>query len=223
MQITIPAKPEPVKIDTKKTALIVVDMQNGFCKKGGMIDVLKGMDEQKANRAIQTDKKVIDVCRRNGIPIIYLRMIYQPDLSNTGGPDSPNYWKESAAVAMRTRPEYKGKFLTDGTWDGDIAVELRPQPEDLVIDKCRFSGFRKTNLDSTLKGLGIKHLLFIGIATNVCVESTIRDAFFQDYFPLMISDACCTFGPDFLQKATEWNVTNLFGWVTTSEDLSSAF
>lgn len=91
-----------------------------------------------------------------------------------------------------------------------------------MVDKSRYSGFTNTELDVILRTYHIKYLLFLGVATNVCVESTIREAFFHDYFPIMVSDGCGNAGPDYTQKATIWNVSELFGWVTTSADLVKA-
>ncbi len=222
MEVVVTARPESISLDIERTALIVVDMQNAFCKKGGMVDVLKGLDDGQVERVIKTNEKVIKASRRQGIKVIYLRMSYRPDMANAGGPESPNYWKESGAVAMHEHPEWKNRFLTIGTWDWEIVDELKPQPEDIVVDKSRYSGFVNTELDAILRTHNIKHLLFLGFATNVCVESTLRDAFFHDYFPIIVSDGCGHAGPDYTQKATIWNVSELFGWVTTSDDLVKA-
>jgi ureidoacrylate peracid hydrolase len=222
MEKAIPARPEPVKLDIERTALIVVDMQNSFCKKGGMMDFFGKLDEVMAKRVIAIDKKVIDACRRTGIKIIYLRMTYGPDLVDAGGPESPNYWKQGGLVAMRKNPELKGKFLTSGTWDWEIVDELTPKSKDIIINKSRYSGFVNTELDAVLKKHTIKYIVFIGLFTNVCVESTLRDAFFHEYFPVLVSDACGNTGPAYVQKATVWNVTSVFGWVTTADDLIQA-
>jgi ureidoacrylate peracid hydrolase len=219
MEFVVPAEPEAVKIDTKKTAVIVVDMQNAFCSKGGMFDILWGLDEIKVGRVIKACKKVIEAARNLGIKIVYLRMAYRPDLTNAGGPESPNYWKESGLVAMRKHPEWKGKFITVGTWDWEIVNELKPELGDIVIDKNRYSGFPNTELNSILRTHNIKYLIFLGIATNVCVESTLRDAYFNEYFPILVSDGCGNSGPDYTQKATIWNVSAVFGWITTSSCL----
>jgi len=222
MEVVVSAKPEPIKLDIERTALIVVDMQNAFCKKGGMFDVMGMLDEAKAKRVIETDKKVIEAFRRRGIKIIYLRMAYRPGLSNAGGSESPHYWKEVGLVAMREHPEWKGRFLTIGTWDWEVIDELKPQPEEIAVDKNRYSGFANTELDVILKTQSIKYLVFIGIATNVCVESTLREAYFHEYFPIIVSDGCGNMGPDYTQEATIWNVSEVFGWVTTSDDLVKA-
>lgn len=219
MEIKIPAKPESVKLDTDRTALIVVDMQNSFCKKGGMMDFFGKLNEAMMNRVIAIDKKVIESCRRLDTKVIYLRMTYPPDLLDAGGPESPNYWKEGGLAAMRKNPELKGKFLTEGTWDWEIVDELIPQPEDIIINKSRYSGFVNTELDAVLKKHDIKYTLFSGVFTNICVESTIRDAFFHEYFPILVQDACGNLGPDYIQAATIWNVSSAFGWVITADDL----
>jgi ureidoacrylate peracid hydrolase len=222
MEVTVQTKPEPIKLDTNRTALIVVDMQNTFCKKGGLFDYLGQLDEMKVTRIIDRDKKIINVCRSRGIKIIYLRMGYKPDLSNAGGSESPNYYKELGVVAMRRHQELKGKFLIIGNWDWQIIDELKPQPGEIVINKDRYSGFVNTELDTTLRTNNIKYLLFIGIATNVCIDSTLRDSYFREYFPILISDGCGNVGPEFTQEATIWNVTEVFGWVTTCHNLVKA-
>jgi ureidoacrylate peracid hydrolase len=218
MELVVPAKPEAVKIDTERTAVIVIDMQNSFCKKGGVFDFAGLLDEAKVKRVIEVDRKVIRASRRKGIKIIYIRMGFRSDWSNSGGPQSPNYWKELGLVTMRNHPETKGRFLTVGGKDWEIIDELKPEPEDILVDKNRYSGFTNTELDIILRTNNIKHLVFLGIATNVCVESTLRDAFFHEYFPILVSDGCGNIGPDFTQEATVWNVSALFGWVTTSGD-----
>ena len=222
MEVVVPAKPEPVKLDIERTALIVVDMQNAFCKKGGLFDYLGVLDENRVNHVIARDMKIIEACRRKGIKIVYLRMGYRPDLSDAGGPESPNYHKELGLVAMREHPELKGKFLNVGTRNWEIIDELKPRQDDIVVNKHRYSGFTGTELDAVLAKYDIKHLLFIGLATNVCVESTLRDAYFHEYFPVLVSDACGNIGPGFTQEATVWNVTEVFGWATTCDDLVKA-
>ncbi len=219
MEVVLPARPEPIRLDIYRAALIVVDMQNSFCKKGGIFDYLGALDEIRVKQIIDRDKKVIEACRRKGIRVVYLRMGYRPDLSNAGGPESPNYYKELGVVAMREHPELKGRFLTVGTRDWEIIDELQPQPGDIVVDKHRYSGFVGTDLNTVLATYNIKYLLFIGLATNVCVESTLRDAYFHEYFPVLISDGCGNIGPEFTQAATVWNTTEVFGWVTACRDL----
>uniref|UniRef100_UPI0038B2AAF3 isochorismatase family protein n=3 Tax=Bacteria TaxID=2 RepID=UPI0038B2AAF3 len=85
--------------------------------------------------------------------------------------------KSNALKTMRKRPELQGQLLAKGTWDYAIVDELQPQPGDILVPKTRYSGFFNTNMDSVLRARGIRNLVFVGIATNVCVESSLRDAF----------------------------------------------
>jgi ureidoacrylate peracid hydrolase len=122
---------------------------------------------------------------------------------------------------MCSRPELKGKVLTEGTWDAEIVEALAPQPADLVITKTRYSGFAGTPLDSQLRMRSIQYLFFVGIATNVCVESTLRDAYFHDYWPILLRDAAMPAGPPAVHDATLFNVESFFGWTASSQDLIS--
>src|SRR2546426_9568826 len=212
------AKPEPVEIDFGQTAVIVVDMQNGFASRGGMLDIA-GVDISGAQAVVQSIRVLLAAARSANIPIVYLQMGFKPDLSNSGGPESPNWHKELALRLMNGRPELRGKLLIEGTWNFAVVDELTPQPEDLVIVKNRYSGFVRTALDSELRARGIRYLLFAGIATNVCVESTLRDAFFLDYWPILISDAAMAAGSTAMQDATLFNVESFFGWTVKNEEL----
>ena len=215
--VTFPTEPGPIDVDLQKAAVLVVDMQNAFASAGGMFD-LSGLDIRGAKPVIATQKEVLRVAREACLPVVYLVMGYDPDLTTSGGPDSPNWHKELALLLMRKRPELKGKVLTQGQWDWEVVDELRPQPGDLVVNKTRYSGFCGTPLDSLLRTRGIRTLFFSGIATNICVESTLRDAFFLDYWPVLLRDATLQAGPPVLQEATIRNVELALGWTLSSQE-----
>ena len=214
------AKPNPLEVDFKKSAIVVVDVQNAFASKGGMLDIAR-VDITDAPRVIRTIRSVLETARQNAVVAVYLRMAYKPDLSDSGGPNSPNFHKELAMTLMCSRPELKGKVLTEGTWDAEIVDELAPQPGDLVITKTRYSGFAGTPLDSQLRMRGIQYLFFAGIATNVCVESTLRDAYFHDYWPILLRDAAMPAGPPAAHDATVFNVESFFGWTMSTQEFAS--
>jgi len=216
--VTLNTKPEAIEIDLHRTAVIVVDMQNAFVSKGGMFDTF-GWDISAARGVIDNNKKIIVGLRKAGCKIVFLKMSYEPDYSNSGGTSSPNWHKELGLVMMRNNPKYWGKFVTEGSWDEEICPELEVHPGDIIVRKQRYSGFAGTNLDGILKTYNIKYCIYTGVATNVCVESTLRDGYFLDYWPILVSDAVDNAGPDITQQATLWNVETLFGWVITSEDL----
>lgn len=216
--VEVPAEPSPLSLDLDRTALIVVDMQNAFASPGGMLD-LAGIDVKPARDVIANARMVCEAARGSGVPVIYLTIGYPPDMSTAGGPDSPNPEKELALNLMRERPELLGQLLTFGTWDFQIIDELKPEDGETVIVKSRYSGFAGTNLDAVLRSRGIRNLLMLGIASNVCVESTLRDAYFLEYWPVMIADATMPAGSEEIQRATLYNVRTFFGWVTNSEEL----
>ena len=218
---TLNTKPEPVEIELAKSAVVVVDMQNAFASKGGMLDIA-GVNIARAACVVKTIATVLNAARASGIPVVHLQMGYKPDQSNNGGPNSPNWHKELAMTLMNRRPELKGKLLTEGTWDFDIVDELKPRANDLVVVKTRYSGFAGTSLDSMLRTRGIRYLFFAGIATNVCVESTLRDAYFLDYWPILLRDGAMPAGPPAAHDATVYNVEMFFGWTLKSDDFLAA-
>jgi ureidoacrylate peracid hydrolase len=219
--IRVPAEPEPIDLDLDQTALLVVDMQNAFASPGGMLE-LAGIDIRPARDAVANARLVCEAARAAAIPVVYLTIGWPADQSTAGGLESPNPRKELALRLMRERPELRGKLLTFGTWDFEIVEALAPGPSDTVIVKSRYSGFHGTSLDSLLRGRGVRNLLIAGIASNVCVESTIRDAYFLEYWPVMIADATMPAGTAEIHAATIYNVSTFFGWVTTAEHVATA-
>src|SRR3974390_490441 len=220
--LRLATRPEAIEVTLDKSAVIVVDMQNAFASRGGLLD-LAGIDISGAAQVVGTIRSVLDGARRAGVQVVYLQTGYKPDLSNGGGEASPNPRKETALCLMRARPELRGTLLVEGTWDFAIVDELKPQSGDLVILKTRYSGFAGTTLDSTLRVRDVRHLFFVGIATNVCVESTLRDAYFQEYWPVLVTDGTMQAGPPAAHQATIFNVESFFGWTLTAESLLGSF
>lgn len=219
--LSLPTRPESLEIDLAKTAVVVVDMQNAFASRGGLLD-LAGVDIAGADAVVRTIGGILSAARASGMPVVYLQTGYKPDLSNGGGPASPNPRKETALCLMRARPELRGQLLVEGTWDFQIVDALAPQPQDLVVLKTRYSGFAGTQLDSVLRVREIRNLIFVGIATNVCVESTLRDAYFHEYWPILVTDGAMQAGPPEAHAATIFNVESFFGWTLTSPGLIDA-
>jgi ureidoacrylate peracid hydrolase len=220
-RITIEAKPEPIQVDPLKAAVIVVDMQNAFAEKGGYFD-LAGFDISATRGIIAPCRRIIDAARDRGTKIIYFQMGFSQDLSDKGAPDSPSSIKSRVLARLREHPEWRDKLYIYGTWGAEIIEELRAQKQDIVVKKQKYDGFMGTNLDIILRTLGIHTLFFIGTATNICVESTLRHAFFLDYSSVLVSDAVSPLGPALTQEATVLNVESTFGWVTSSDKILEA-
>src|SRR5438477_4141940 len=226
--VTLNAKPEPIAINPARTAVIVVDMENDFVAKGGMFD-RAGADISGAQKAIAPTAKVLAAARQAGLKIIYLKMGYRPDLSDLGPNDSVNrirHLKFGVGQKIQAPDGCESRVLIRDTWDTDIVPELQPQPNDIVIYKTRFSGFYQTDLDATLKKLGIKHLIVTGVTTSICVESTVRDAMFRDYLCVLLQDCMSEpIGHDLPRtnhEASLLNAETLIGWISDSDQFIKA-
>jgi ureidoacrylate peracid hydrolase len=187
-------------IDPQKTALIVVDMQNGFCHlKGEMAQA--GFDISASSDIVPRVRRLVRLCRDAGAPVFWSRQEHFPgDETREGRRVATHLAKGKVRVAER------------GTWDSEILDELKEdvQPGDYVFTKHRMSCFFDTTLDTKLRMLGVTTLIISGVATNVCVESTIRDAYFRDYDIYVMEDCVGGYFED-LHKATLKNVEVYFG------------
>ncbi|KAF6667699.1 pyrimidine utilization protein B [Pantoea sp. EKM101V] len=212
-QVELPARPEPIAFPPAQSALIVVDMQNAYATEGGYLD-LAGFDVSATQPVIAKIHQAVTAARAAGVQIIWFQNGWDSDYVEAGDVGSPNFHKSNALKTMRKRPELQGTLLSKGGWDYALVDELVPQPGDIVLPKSRYSGFYNTPLDSMLRSRGIRHLIFTGIATNVCVESTLRDGFFLEYFGVVLEDATYQAGPPFAQQAALFNIETFFGWVS---------
>lgn len=211
--VTLPARPEPIVFPPAQTALIVVDMQNAYASPGGYLD-LAGFDVSATRPVIENIAIAVQAARAAGIQIIWFQNGWDDRYVEAGDAGSPNYHKSNALKTMRKQPQLQGKLLAKGGWDYALVEGLQPQPDDIVLPKPRYSGFYHTPLDGMLRSRGIRHLVFTGIATNVCVESTLRDGFFLEYFGIVLEDATLQAGPPFAQQAAIFNIETFFGWVS---------
>jgi ureidoacrylate peracid hydrolase len=217
----LPARPEPLHFKAEETAVIVIDMQNGYASAGGYVD-LAGFNIDGAKACIANISKTLHAARDAGIQVVYLQNGWDGDYIEAGTPLSPNYHKSNALKTMRARPELRGKLLARGTWDYEIVAELAPQPGDIRVHKPRYSAFFNSQLDTILRSRGIRNLIFVGIATNVCVESTLRDGFHLEYFGVILEDATHQLGPEFIQQASLYNIETFFGWVSNVDHFCRA-
>ncbi|EOC0010348.1 pyrimidine utilization protein B [Cronobacter turicensis] len=211
--VNLMARPEALTFAPEQSALIVVDMQNAYASQGGYLD-LAGFDVSTTAPVIENIKTAVAAAREAGMTIVWFQNGWDSDYLEAGGPGSPNFHKSNALKTMRRRPELHGKLLAKGGWDYQLVDELTPLPGDIVLPKPRYSGFFNTPLDSMLRARNIRHLVFTGIATNVCVESTLRDGFFLEYFGVVLEDATHQAGPPFAQQAALFNIETFFGWVS---------
>jgi ureidoacrylate peracid hydrolase len=217
------ARPEPITLDPSRTAVVVVDMQNDFGSKGGMFD-RAGIDIFGIQQAVGPTARVLAACRRANIRIVYLKMGYEPDLSDLGAPHSVNrvrHLRLGVGSEVTAPDGRESRILIRDTWNTDIVPELTPQPGDEVLYKTRFSGFFETDLDVRLEKWGVTHLVFTGCTTSICVDATVRDAMFRDYLCVLLADCMSEpIGsglPRTNHEASLLSAEVLLGWVSDSE------
>lgn len=214
----INAKPYEFEFDEKKTALMVIDMQRDFCEHGGFGEML-GNDISEVVNIIPTVKSVIDYCRDNNILIIYTREGHLPDLSDCPESKLRRSKKQGAGIGD-VGP--MGRIMVRGEKGNAILDELAPQDGDYEIDKCGKGSFYKTDLEKILRDNGIESLIFTGVTTHVCVQTTIREANDRGFECLMIEDACAAYDRnDHLASIKMINQQGaIFGWTTPAEELT---
>lgn len=219
--VTLAANPHAIEVDLAASALIVVDMQNAYAARGGYLD-LAGFDLSGVDAVVGTVVSMIEAARAAGLPVVFLQNGWDSGYVEAGGCLSVNRQKSNALRLMRERPDLHGKLLAKGGWDHALIDAIRPRESDIVLPKPRYSGFVGTPLDSMLRSRGVRYLLVCGVATNVCVETTIRDAFGLEYHPVLVREACLQAGPAFLQDATFYNIETFFGWTAAAADVAGA-
>lgn len=210
--ITVAAKPTPFSFDPAHTALVMIDMQRDFIEPGGFGATL-GNDVSLLEPVVPAAAALIDWCRKNGVLVIHTQECHQPDLS-----DCP------PAKRMRGKPSLRigdpgpmGRILILGEPGAGFVPELMPQAGDLVIAKPGKGAFYGTALGDELQQRGITHLIFGGVTTEVCVQTTMREANDRGYDCLLIEEATGSYFPEFKQSAIEMIRAQggIVGWTAT--------
>lgn len=220
-KLTLETNAGVIPFDPLHTAVIVVDMQNDFGSEGGMFD-RAGLDISGIRSCVAPTAKVLSLARAGGIKIVYLKMGFRPDLSDMGPSDAPNRVRHLNLFSVGQPATIRdgGRVLIQGDWGTQIVDELAPIAGDTIVEKHRFSGFFETKLDAILKSWSIRHLIFTGCTTSVCVESTMRDAFFRDYLSVLLADCASEplgdIAPRSNHDATLLIVEAMLGWVSDS-------
>ena len=220
------AEPKPLEIDLQRMAVMVIDIQNAFVKKGAFLDSMGAIDLSSTESIVENNRKLVNAARRKGSKVVYTVEAHPPGYLDYGGPDSDSvlWHKNPGAVAWREHPEMRDKMLIRDTWGAEIINELKPQEGDIVNLKHVYSAFFDTNLNAILKAHNLKYLLFTGVCSSTCVEASLRDAYSYGYFPILVSDAAFPPNPDAAKRheATIVTIKILYGWVTTTENVLKA-
>jgi ureidoacrylate peracid hydrolase len=191
-------------------ALLVIDMQNGFVSKGGSYDLM-GLNVSKYSDVVPSLKRLIAFCRRVKIPIFYSQAVREEsgiDLLTR----SHRILPKSREERIKRRP-----ICIRGSWDAEIVQELKPNFDDHVVIKRRDSVFQDTEVEVWLRSLGIDSIIFAGIDTSICVESSLRDAFNHGYDVVLISDATASNNLNHYNSTLD-NIRNYYGIVMNLEE-----
>jgi nicotinamidase-related amidase len=207
------AEPGPIDLDWSKTALVIIDMQRDFMEPGGFGETL-GNDVSQLARAVRPIAAVLGVARKAGILIVHTREGHLPDLS-----DAPPAKVERGTPSLRIGdPGPMGRILIRGEAGHDIIPELYPDDGEIVIDKPGKGAFYATELGDALQRRGIENLLVCGVTTEVCVNTTVREANDRGYRCVVLSDGCASYFPEFHEMGLKMTKAQggIFGWVTDS-------
>ena len=214
--VIVMAKPKPITIDLARTAMIVVDMQNDFCHADGWLASI-GVDVEPARAPIGPLNAFLPRLRAADVPIIWLNWGARPDRMNLSPALLHVYNGSGDGVGLGDfLPSTGSPVLIEGAWSAQIVDELHQEASDIHVLKHRMSGFWDTALDSILRNLDVKTLLFSGVNADQCVLHTLADANFLGYDTIMVEDCAATTSPEFCWQATLYNVKQIFGFVASS-------
>lgn len=222
VRLEIPAAPQNVVVDLLRTAIVVIDMQNDFCTPEGWVDHL-GVDVSPNRAPIGPLQALLPKLRQAGVPVVWVNWGNRPDLANMPPNQIHLYKPTGAGIGLGDPlPKHGAKVLEKDSWAAAVVDELKPLPGDIAVDKHRISGFWDTPLDSILRNMGTRTVLFAGVNIDQCVLHTLTDANFLGYGCILLEDCCATTSPDFCTEATVWNVKKCFGFVTDSKTIIEA-
>ena len=214
--LAIAAEPQNITVDAAKSALLIVDMQNDFCTKGGWLDS-RGIDVSPNRKPIQPLAALIEAFRASDIPVVWVNWGVRKDLLNISPSlrHAHNPRGDEPGIAQPV-PGTRSEVIRAGSWGAQVVDEINPGERDVQIIKHRFSAFWDTETDAVLRNMGIKTLFIGGVNMDQCVMTTLEDASFLGYDTVLIEDGTATTSPDFCVQAVLYNVKLLFGFVTRS-------
>jgi nicotinamidase-related amidase len=215
------AAPQDLVVDLARAALVVVDMQNDFCAKGGYLDH-RGVDYTQDRKPIEPIRGLAPVLRAAGVPIVWLNWGVRADLLNASPALLHAHAPDGRGPGLGETIPGGAPILREGSWGAAIVDELVPDDGDIRVTKYRYSGFWDTPLDTILRNLAVTTLFFAGVNADQCVMTTLQDAMFLGYDCVMVEDCVGTTSPAYCMEATLYNVKLLFGFVTGSQAIRAA-
>jgi nicotinamidase-related amidase len=213
------AEPEPIVLELDKTALVIIDMQRDFLLPGGFGETL-GNDVSLLASAVAPCRDVLDAARQQRLLVIHTREGHLPDLS-----DAPPAKLERGNPSLHIgAPGPMGRILIRGEPGHDIIPELYPIAGEVVIDKPGKGAFYQTDMELLLQDRGIDNLLVCGVTTEVCVNTSVREANDRGYRCVVLSDCCASYFPEFHAAGIAMIKAQggIFGWVSNARHVLAA-
>ncbi len=192
------------KVNPQLCAVLVIDMQNDFCSPGGFVDHL-GMDLSAIDGCVRSIQRLIHHARVAGIDVVHIRSHFDPQYM-------------LPPMIERLERKKSEPYCVSGTWGAEFVKDLEPIAGESVITKHRYSGFYATNLDITLRAKGIQTVILTGTATNNCVDGTGRDAFYNGYYAVMVSDATAA-SSEALHESALKTADHAYAVIATSDEI----
>jgi nicotinamidase-related amidase len=217
--VELPAAPYPFPFDAGRAALVIIDMQRDFLEPGGFGAAL-GNDVSRLKGVVAPTRRLLEAARAAGMFVVHTREGHPPDLG-----DLPPAKRRRGRGALRIGDKGPmGRILVQGEPGHDIIPELAPIPGEAVVDKPGKGAFYATNLDLILRNRGITQLVICGVTTEVCVNTTAREANDRGYECLVLSDCTGSYFPEFHEQALRMMQAQngVVGWVSPSHDLVAA-
>ena len=215
----MPAEPYDVEFDPATSALLIIDMQRDFVMPGGFGEAL-GNDVAQLWSTVDPIRRMLEISRRIGMLVVHTREGHRPDLSDC----PPSKLTRGRGAKRIGDPGPMGRILIRGEPGHDIIPELYPFPGEIVIDKPGKGAFYDTELGDILKKRGIANLLVCGVTTEVCVNTTVREANDRGYRCVVIADGCASYFPEFHEMGLKMIKAQggIFGWVADSAAVLTA-
>jgi ureidoacrylate peracid hydrolase len=207
------AKTVAIKGHQLKPILIVIDVQNGFVSEGGSYDKL-GIDRSHYLNVLPNIRRLVQICREIGMPVLFTQSIREPS-----GMDLLTKTHKVLPLPREERIE-EVPICVRGTWDADIVEGIKPDKHRYIITKRRDSAFHGTGLENLLRELEIDSVIFCGIDTSMCVETSLRDAFNIGFDVMVISDATASMNPR-RYECTLDDVRSFYGLVLDTEEFTA--
>jgi biuret amidohydrolase len=217
--VSVEAEPYVYEFNPAQTALLIIDMQRDFLEPGGFGEML-GNDVSYLRRTIEPNRRLLAAWRKAGLQVIHTREGHRPDLSDL--PPSKRRRGRGKMVIGDAGP--MGRILVRGEPGHDIIPELYPLSSEAIIDKPGKGAFFGTDLQGILQNRGIRKLVVTGVTTEVCVNTTVREANDRGYDCLVLEDCVGSYFPEFQDMGLKMIKAQggIFGWVSSSARLFAA-